>query len=290
MFWASRIGSLSNIIELIDHGADVNHVAKNDNYDKEGHVFHKTPLFRARTYDTVKLLLTIGADPNVTAETRKHGKIYSVTAIEHLMQYDPECTRAILDECLSKKENDLVMNFYVFGKHDNNNETQQEEGETTTDTIGDNNSKDEEEEVNDEDDTPPMDHEMSVFKSAKKYDRTSILLHPLMQIFLYLKYDNVTSLVWLRRIYQIIFLVTLTFIAVRYAELTHCKIIVNNPLNKITDEPCFEILLPPAHLVWAGWDEGRVIGCHIDETHSMMFFKNSSLIIDKVNKSTNSIE
>ena len=282
MFWASRIGSLSNIIELIDHGADVNHVAKNDNYDKEGHVFHKTPLFRARTYDTVKLLLTIGADPNVTAETRKHGKIYSVTAIEHLMQYDPECTRAILDECLSKKENDLVMNFYVFGKHDNNNETQQEEGETTTDTIGDNNSKDEEEEVNDEDDTPPMDHEMSVFKSAKKYDRTSILLHPLMQIFLYLKYDNVTSLVWLRRIYQIIFLVTMTFIAVRYAELTHCI---------ITDgEPCFEILLPPAHLVWAGWDEGRVIGCHIDETHSMMFFKNSSLIIDKVNKSTNSIE
>ena len=276
MFWASRIGSLSNIIELIDHGADVNHVAKNDNYDKEGHVFHKTPLFRARTYDTVKLLLTIGADPNVTAETRKHGKIYSVTAIEHLMQYDPECTRAILDECLSKKENDLVMNFYVFGRHDNNNDIQQEN--ETTDTIGDKNSKDdEEEEVNDEDDTPPMDHEMSVFKSAKKYDRTSILLHPLMQIFLYLKYDNVISLVWLRRIYQIIFLVTLTFIAVRYAELTHCI---------ITDgEPCFEILLPPAHLVWAGWDEGRVIGCHIDETHSM-FFNISSLTLKEDNNTS----
>ena len=272
MFWASRIGSLSNIIELIDHGADVNHVAKNDNYDKEGHVFHKTPLFRARTYDTVKLLLTIGADPNVTAETRKHGRIYSVTAIEHLMQYDPECTRAILDECLSKKENDLVMNFYVFGKHDNNNETQQEEGETTTDTIGDNNSKDEEEEDNDEDDTPPMDHEMSVFKCAKKYDRTSILLHPLMQIFLYLKYDNVNSLVYLRRIYQLIFLFTMTLIAVRYAELTHCKNI---------DESCFEILLPPAHLVWLGYDEGKVQGCHINETHSIMFFKNYSLAFHK---------
>ena len=287
MFWASRIGSLSNIIELIDHGADVNHVAKNDNYDKEGHVFHKTPLFRARTYDTVKLLLTIGADPNVTAETRKHGRIYSVTAIEHLMQYDPECTRAILDECLSKKENDLVMNFYVFGKHDNNNETQQEE--ETTDTIGDRNSKDddEEEEVNDEDDSPPMDHEMSVFKCAKKYDRTSILLHPLMQIFLYLKYDNVNSLVYLRRIYQIIFLVTLTFIAVRYAELTHCKILVKGPLNKITDETCFEILIPPAHLVWAGYN-GRVKGCHINKTHSMMFFNNSGLMIDK--DSNNSIK
>ena len=166
MFWASRIGSLSNIIELTDHGADVNHVAKNASYDKEGHVFHKTPLFRARTYDTVKLLLTIGADPNMTAETRKHGRLFPVTAIEHLMQYDPECTRAILDECLSRKENDLVMNFYVFGKHDSPNEMKEE-----TDT-----------DLRDDNDTIPMDYEMSVFKSAKQYDRTSIILHPLSLI------------------------------------------------------------------------------------------------------------
>ena len=256
MFWASRIGSLSNIIELIDHGADVNHVAKNDSYNKEGHVFHKTPLFRARTYDTVKLLLTIGADPNMPAETRKHGRLYPVTAIEHLMQYDPECTRAILDECLSKKENDLVMNFYVFGKHDTN-ETQEE-----TD-IGDSNEED------NEDDAPPMDHEMSVFKSAKKYDRTNIILHPLMQIFLYLKYDNINGLVFLRRIYQIIFLVTLTFIAVRYAELTHCTI--------TDDEPCFEIRLPPAHLKWAGYRPGYVIGCHIIGQNNSIFFKNPEI-------------
>ena len=46
-------GSKANIIELIDKGADVNHEAKSS----------MTPLFMARTYDTVKLLLDKGADP-----------------------------------------------------------------------------------------------------------------------------------------------------------------------------------------------------------------------------------
>ena len=43
MFWASRIGSLSNIIELIDHGADVNHVAKMTIMTKKAMCFTKLP-------------------------------------------------------------------------------------------------------------------------------------------------------------------------------------------------------------------------------------------------------
>ena len=63
LFWATRSSSMSNIIELVDHGADVNFVATNDNLELDCHVFRTTPLFHARTYDTIKLLLSFGADP-----------------------------------------------------------------------------------------------------------------------------------------------------------------------------------------------------------------------------------
>ena len=70
LFWATRSSSNVNIITLIDHGADVNHVAENDLLPVDSHVFKKTPLFRARTYDTIKLLLLMGADP--THKASKH--------------------------------------------------------------------------------------------------------------------------------------------------------------------------------------------------------------------------
>ena len=63
LFWATRSSSTVNIITLIDHGADVNHMAEHDFLPIDGHVYKKTPLFRARTYDTIKLLLLMDADP-----------------------------------------------------------------------------------------------------------------------------------------------------------------------------------------------------------------------------------
>ena len=54
---------MSNIIELFNHGADINYIANNDDIGIGGHVFQKTPLFRAKTYETIKLLLSYGADP-----------------------------------------------------------------------------------------------------------------------------------------------------------------------------------------------------------------------------------
>ena len=63
LFWASRSSSMSNIIELFNHGADINYIANNDDIGIGGHVFQKTPLFRAKTYETIKLLLSYGADP-----------------------------------------------------------------------------------------------------------------------------------------------------------------------------------------------------------------------------------
>ena len=75
LFWAVRSSSMKNIIELIDHGADVNHIAVDDFLPVEGHVFQKTPLFRARTYDIIRLLLLLGADPGQKAKMHIRKKI-----------------------------------------------------------------------------------------------------------------------------------------------------------------------------------------------------------------------
>ena len=244
LFWATRSSSTVNIITLIDHGADVNHVAENDFLpDLDSHVYKKTPLFRARTYDTIKLLLLMGADPTHKASKNiirndcmpndvgprgpkfSFSSLFSVgsnpnnsesnndenntalslenlqntnenadslennnedpqiSAIEHLMQFHPDCTRAILDASLSKQDDDVVMDFRVF-----------------------------------EDDK----NEMSVFLAAEKNHRGDLLLHPLMQIFLSLKWDTVKILFWAKILFQLILVAILTTIGVKYVDTTNC--------------------------------------------------------------------
>ena len=51
LFYATKVGSFSNILLLVkEYGAHVNHSEKSG----------KTPLFKARTYETTKLLLKCG--------------------------------------------------------------------------------------------------------------------------------------------------------------------------------------------------------------------------------------
>ena len=99
LFYAVKSGSLSVMLELIENGANVNHkyaeYSKNysDTYG-EYQIKNKTPLFRARSYEVVKLLLQKGADPNMCAtvkyndDNEKH-----VRAIDHLMKYNPDAAR-----------------------------------------------------------------------------------------------------------------------------------------------------------------------------------------------------
>ena len=51
LFYATKVGSFSNILLLVkEYGAHVNHT------DESG----KTPIFKARSYETTKLLLKYG--------------------------------------------------------------------------------------------------------------------------------------------------------------------------------------------------------------------------------------
>ena len=98
--YATKTGSLSNIILLKDYGANFNHVSAKGNAE----VTMKTPLFQARNPLTTKLFLKYGADPTVRAFT--HDKNSELTAVEHLMLKNPDCAKAVMDDCLNIDEND----------------------------------------------------------------------------------------------------------------------------------------------------------------------------------------
>ena len=70
LFYACKDGHLPNVISLIDNGANVNHKAEGG----------KTPLFRARSVNTILLLLGYGADPNLKMDEN------DLTASEYLIR------------------------------------------------------------------------------------------------------------------------------------------------------------------------------------------------------------
>ena len=74
MFYAAKAGSLANIAELTAYGADVNHqgnpaIRRRKNLTgKFRPLIGKTPLFRARTYETAMFLMQKGADFTIRAK------------------------------------------------------------------------------------------------------------------------------------------------------------------------------------------------------------------------------
>ena len=152
-FFASKAGSLTDMISLIKQGANVNHVAKNG----------KTPLFRATSYETAMLLLNHGANPYKTIEVKdKNGNPFPTkqTVIEHLLKFGSECPKAILDASMQKLPDDtLIMDFEVFKGKKN---------------------------LKEKNNLQLKDYEISLFLQAIDNTYNSLLIHPLMQIFLIL--------------------------------------------------------------------------------------------------------
>ena len=184
LFQASKIGSIANIIQLLEHGADVNYTSKNEK------TLGKTPIFKARSAETIKLLLKYGADPRRIV-TSNQG--IPVTAIEHLMKFNTICPEAILDEYLYMQSDDtLIMDFVLFeNSHTSNKKKVQ-------------------------------DDEMSLFISTQKNYRHNLLLHPLMQIFLGLKFSTVDTLFALQLIYDVSLTIIWTALGIHYVDFTNC--------------------------------------------------------------------
>ena len=201
LFHAVKYGSLAVAIQLIENGADVNHVSDTE--------IQKTPLFRARSYEIVKYLIQKGASP-IYKKKRSEEKI---NAIAYLMDHNPEAARAIFDNCLGiANDSNLIIDFSLF------------------DSNGEDESKD----------------EMILLDKAEKQSRLPyiedqnlkklIVLHPLLQIFLNLKFKTIRLQFWLLLMFQILFVITLTTIGVMYVQFTACEI---TDLDNSTGDLCF---------------------------------------------------
>ena len=198
LYYAIKAGNLSNILKLIEHGANVNY-GLNKRTKKDHHM--KTPLFKARTPDTVRLLLSKGANPAAEGYEKKNDK--NVTAVEYIMKFSAESAWVILDHCMSiENETDMVMDFSIF-------ENANEESE----------------------------FEMSLLKTAQEECPMSsvtdnseqpLLLHPLLLIFLHLKFKTVKRVFYIRFVIHFIIVLILTCTGVYYTRLTSCKLSPNN--------------------------------------------------------------
>ena len=198
LFFAPKVGALSNIIELVDHGAKVNHIST-EIWSSQTKLKGKTPIFRARNFDTVRLLLEFGADPNIIAtKITDVGEELKVTAIQHLLKYDVDCANAILDDSLAIEEDDLIFNFEVF-------KTRQEDKDSDLVIL---------EKV----------EEHAPIQISKANDKLPLLLHPLLQIFLYLKFSSIKKVYRIQMLFQILMVASFTVITVNYVQLTSCSL------------------------------------------------------------------
>ena len=177
LFYASRAGSLVDINDLVKYGANVNHKS----------VKGQTALYKARTYETVMLLLKYGADYTITDNKGR-------TAIERLLKFNSKCPMAILDECMTRQPNEtLIMDFRVF------------DSKECFMRKGDNEQ-----------------HEVQLYLEAQKKRRTVLFLHPLMQIFMSLKFTQV-NVNWIANIIcQLAFTIALSGLGVSFADFIHC--------------------------------------------------------------------
>ena len=207
LFMAAKAGSLCNIIELVEHGADVNHCAESHkckDLEQKLELIGKTPLYRASTYESALLLLKYGANPH-TKTPKSVEDSQNESVFGHFLKYNTNCARAILDECLSKEAKDnLIMDFTIFDfKSGADNENKM-----------------------------AVSNELPLLVTANQFRkntldaeqaRKSLLMHPIMQTFLKLKFKTVRPIFLFQIMLQIILVLTITALGIYYVELTNCS-------------------------------------------------------------------
>ena len=142
-----------------------------------------------------------------------------ITPMEHLMAFNKYCAEAVLDACLHKLPDDtLIMDFKVFENENDNKE-----------------------------------NEMSLFRAVGNHNRNELFIHPLMQIFLNMKFNTVWWIFIVHVISQLIVVTTLTAIGFYYVDLSYCKMeddgsIISHINKKICDNStikCIKNTLKP---------------------------------------------
>ena len=151
-----------------------------------------------------------------------------MSAIEYVMECNTECAKAILDQQMSIKEgDDLILDFQIFDKNTNKDDMSLLVAALDNSPLS----------ITVENDKPP------------------IVLHPLLQIFLDLKFRGAGKRFIMRILHQLLLTICITISAVNYIGLTSCKI----KSYKLPEDNkiCFENEF--------GFN---LSGCEINQTHS----------------------
>ena len=195
---------------LLNHGANV------ESIDQKGY----TPLFYAASNCCLEILIElldkghanvkhVATDDKITALSKAH----NYEAVMILTKYDAETNRnqddmkrlmerhnvsspkAILSQCISEvNEELLVLDLGHF--------------KNTTDDC----------------------NEMNFHEMAEEHGKSDLLLHPIFQVFLDLKWNQVKKFYWFNLLLDIVFVILLTCSAYHFLNLIYCQ-----PCDEIID-------------------------------------------------------
>ena len=143
----------------------------------------------AKSTEAVQILLNFGAKTSNVLKT-----VDNKTNIDEFLEnHSVETSKIILNECLEEINEDLVVfNFEPF------------------------------EDVKKDGKGGSID-EMDLHRSVKKNNRSGLLLHPIMQAFLHLKWKEVKRLYFIFMCFEVAFVLALSFLGYDFVRMTFCN-------------------------------------------------------------------
>ena len=186
LHYAAKGACFASILELLENGANINSVDGRD----------RTPIFKAETPETVKLLLKYGADISQMANipstlgktTLQKFKEERVTAIEyHLVKSRPNCAKVILDTALNSQTDDtLILDLGVFKQTCRNDR-------------------------------------IALFHAITGTFNQNLLLHPLLRTFVNLQFQSFSTSYALKCVFPLFLVITLSWAGTEFINVLRCK-------------------------------------------------------------------
>jgi hypothetical protein len=158
----------------------------------------------AKSTETVQMLITFGFETSNILQPEKSMNTNTIADVTNLAEFleinSEEASNIILNECLEEINKDLVFNFEPF------------------------------------ENVSMESNEMGLHRSVQKNKKSGLLLHPIMQAFLYLKWKQVKKLYFLFMCFEFAFVAALSFLGYDFVRMTFCNYCGEKYLrNKPTD-------------------------------------------------------
>ena len=201
----------------------------------------KNVLFKARSYETVMLLCKYGADPKAIRGTGVEEDVdKNETALKYLVKKNNlESPIAFLDHQLEEISDDMItMDFNILWDGDKKS---------------------------------PLDYH----SHFRNHGRGDLILHPLMEIFLQIRWRQVQALAIFEFLMRFAFVLSLSYMAWRYMALTTCEYDKDDGANITGFTPEVGFTFRPRINNYIYLDD--LNGTRTSTTHSKFHFPNGTV-------------